>query len=118
MTGSSIVAGDNGVFTAKAGTSRWSRLGRGLPQVRIYDLDLDRSGRHLSVAVYGRGAWVLDLGAKARTSTAGPSQLPRTSVPQPTSGHLAATGPTGALPWASLGLLLGGLLLVRRRRTA
>ncbi|MFN2522044.1 MAG: hypothetical protein ABR614_01830, partial [Mycobacteriales bacterium] len=69
--GQLIVATDNGVFTAPRAGGRWSRLGTGLPAVRIYDLSLDKSGRHLTIAAYGRGVWDLDFGAKAVTSSAG-----------------------------------------------
>ena len=111
--GQLVVAGDSGVFTAPLGSTRWSRLGTGLPAVRIYDLDLDRSGRYLSVAAYGRGVWVLDLQQKATTSSAGPA---RGGPAAPTGGAgLPATGLPVGVP-----LLAGALLLlvvtIRRRR--
>lgn len=116
--GQLVAAGDNGVFTAKAGSTSWSRLGSGLPQVRIYDLDLDRTGRYLSVAAYGRGVWVLDLGAKATTSSTGPGTARASAAgARPATGgaSLAATGADARLPWLAGAALLGALLLVRRR---
>jgi hypothetical protein len=119
--GQLIAGGDNGVFTAKAGSTSWSRLGRGLPQVRVYDLDLERSGRYLSVAAYGRGVWVLDLQAKAVSSSSGPTAgAPRAAGTgtgaKGGTGSLAATGADSRLPWLAGTALLGALLLVRRRR--
>ena len=108
-----IVAGDNGVFTTKIGSTSWSRMGAGLPAVRMYDLDLDRSGRYLTAAAYGRGAYVLDLATKATSSTSGPTVKP----PVRAGAGLPATGLSSPLPWVAL-LLLGGLLVVRRRRRA
>lgn len=70
--GQLLAAGDFGVFTSPLGTPRWSRLGGGLPAVRVYDLDLDRTGRWLSAAVYGRGVWALDLGSTSSSSSTGP----------------------------------------------
>ncbi|MGZ6793343.1 MAG: hypothetical protein ACXVFV_10360, partial [Mycobacteriales bacterium] len=100
----------------KAGSTSWSRLGSGLPQVRIYDLDLDRTGRYLSVAAYGRGVWVLDLGAKATTSSTGPGTAKAAAAGAATSGRsLAATGADARLPWLAGAALRGALLLVRRR---
>jgi hypothetical protein len=114
-----ILGGDNGVFVTTVGSSRWSRLGTGLPQSRVYDLDLDRSGRYLSVASYGRGVWVLDLGTKATSSSTGPgASAPgrSTRASGGTTGTLAATGLARSLPW--LGLLALALVLVVARRRA
>jgi hypothetical protein len=116
--GQLIVAGDNGVFTAKAGSTAWSRLGAGLPQVRVYDLDLDRTGRYLSVAAYGRGAWVLDFQAPARSRSTGPGTAATGGGARSGGGSLAATGLGQGLPWAALAVLLTAVVLVRRRRAA
>jgi photosystem II stability/assembly factor-like uncharacterized protein len=119
--GQLIAATDNGVFTAPlSDATHWKRLGTGLPAVRIYDLDLDRTGRYLSVGAYGRGVWTLDFGAKATVSSSGPGQhggLTPTKARSGT-GNLAATGLGTGLPLAALGLLLvGSLGLARRRRS-
>ena len=117
-----ILAGDNGVFTAPMTGKTWKRLGKGLPQVRMFDLDLDRTGRYLTVSAYGRGVWVLDFGSKATTSSSGPGLTggPKASAGGSSGGHLAATGMPDSLPAAAVLLLtLGAALGVRRsRRTA
>jgi hypothetical protein len=139
--GQLIAAGDFGVFTAKLGSRSWKRLGSGLPGVRIYDLDLDRTGRWLSVAAYGRGVWVLDLGRTARSSSVGPTvkrSVAHAAAPAGTTTHAAAGvgrpgsvapvtrpvahrspyDPRGAFALTGLLLLLalGGRVLVRARR--
>jgi hypothetical protein len=114
--GQLIVATDNGVFAGPRTGKSWKRLGSGLPQVRIYSIDLDRSGRYLTVSAYGRGVWVLDFQAKAVSSSAGGSQAP--SSKPAGGGSLAATGLDTRLPWAAGAVALVGLVLLRRRRTA
>jgi hypothetical protein len=117
--GKLIVATDNGVFTAARSGGSWSRLGTGLPAVRIYDLSLDKSGQHLTIAAYGRGVWDLDFGAKAHSSSAGGGLggLKPPSSPAAGRGTLAATGSAGPLPWLALLLLSLGVAM-RRRRSA
>lgn len=114
--GQLILAGDNGVFTAPRTGKAWKRLGKGLPQVRMFDLDLDRTGRYLSVSAYGRGVWVLDLGSKATTSSSGPGLH---GGPTPTGSgsgqHLAATGLGTGLPVTAVLLLAAGGYAVGRR---
>ncbi len=114
--GKLVVGGDNGVFTAPVGSTHWSRLADGLPAVRVYDLDLDRSGRYLSVAAYGRGVWVLDLGAPARSSSSGPGPVKAPALGSGGRPSLAATGADDVLPWAAALLLFVGLVEARRRR--
>jgi hypothetical protein len=121
--GKLIVATDNGVFTAARTGGKWSRLGTGLPAVRIYDLSLDKSGQHLSIASYGRGVWDLDFGAKAVTSSAGTGLGGLKSPPSASGGsgsgsgsHLPATGLNARLAWLGVLPLLAGALFLRRRR--
>ena len=113
-----IVATDNGVFTAAKTGGSWSRLGTGLPAVRIYDLSLDKSGRHLSIGAYGRGVWDLDFGAAATSSSAGGGLggLKPAPTGSGAGGHLAATGADSRLPWLALPLLALALVIRRRRR--
>jgi hypothetical protein len=116
--GQLIVATDNGVFTAPRAGQRWSRLATGLPQTRIFDLSLDRTGRYLTVAAYGRGVWVLDFQSKA-VSSAGPKPGEQVGSGRGTgtgSGNLAATGSDARLPLVGLPLLLVALVIRRRRR--
>jgi MYXO-CTERM domain-containing protein len=115
--GQLIVATDNGVFTAPRTGLRWSRLATGLPQTRIFDLSLDRTGRYLTVAAYGRGVWVLDFQSKAVTSSAGPKPGEQVGTGSGTgNGNLAATGSDSRLPWLALPLLALALVIRRRRR--
>jgi hypothetical protein len=132
--GQLVAAGDFGVFTSRLGARSWKRLGAGLPAVRIFDLDLDRSGRWLSVAAYGRGVWVLDLGRHARTSSVAPSAKaaakgseapsePGTHAAPATTARgqeltplrrVAEGAPSGSVPVLTLAGLV--LLLVATRR--
>jgi photosystem II stability/assembly factor-like uncharacterized protein len=50
-------ATDVGVFTSKAGSKRWSRLGKGLPEVTFRSMALSLDGKHLVLGAYGRGVW-------------------------------------------------------------
>ena len=114
-----IVATDNGVFTAPPSGQRWQRLGTGLPQTRIFDISVDATGRYLTTSAYGRGVWVLDFAAKARTSSAGAAGLSSQAVsgPRPTGPHgaLAATGLASGVSWCAGAILLCVALLHRRR---
>ena len=70
-----LVAGtDNGVYAtgeASGASTHWRRVGVGMPNVQVQDLDLAPSG--LYVITHGRGAWKLvSLGASKLTYT-GPS---------------------------------------------
>ncbi|HEV2765541.1 MAG TPA: hypothetical protein VGV38_21335 [Pyrinomonadaceae bacterium] len=57
------VAGDLGVFVTDDAGRTWANLGagRGLPNVRVSDLEMLRDTRQLYVATYGRGVWRLKL---------------------------------------------------------
>jgi photosystem II stability/assembly factor-like uncharacterized protein len=50
-------ATDVGVFTAKAGSKRWLRLGGNLPEVTFRSMSLSLDGKHLVLGAYGRGVW-------------------------------------------------------------
>jgi hypothetical protein len=117
--GQLIVATDHGVFTAPRTGGRWARLAPGLPQTRMFDLSLDRSGRYLTAAAYGRGVWVLDFAAKAASTSAGPGTgtgAGRPQTPTAAPGRLPATGTDSRLPWLALVPLAVGAMLLRRRR--
>jgi hypothetical protein len=51
-------ATDVGVFTAKAGSRHWRRLGGGLPEVPFRSMQLSLNGKSLVLGAYGRGGWV------------------------------------------------------------
>ncbi|MDP9102008.1 MAG: hypothetical protein M3N21_07680 [Actinomycetota bacterium] len=110
--GKLIVATDNGVFIGAKNGSSWARLGKGLPQVRIFDLSLDPNGRHLTISAYGRGVWDLDFGHNAVTSSSGKGPGGRTSAAVPVGAD-----PGGRLPLLPVGLtgLLVLAFLARRR---
>ncbi|HEU0131401.1 MAG TPA: hypothetical protein VFQ85_10485 [Mycobacteriales bacterium] len=118
-----IVAGDHGVFIGTPDGKSWSRLGGGLPPVRVYDLDLDSTGRYLTASVYGRGVWTFDFGAKAPSSSGpgpkGEPEKPRTVTSGRGSG-IPATGANAAagMVAAALGVLALGAGRARRRTAA
>jgi hypothetical protein len=114
-----IVATDNGVFTAPRTGRTWSRLGGGLPAVRVNDLHLDPTGRYLTAAVYGRGVWSFDF-AKTASNSNGPGPKGEPTKPrQPTGGEgMPATGANATV--SVLAALALGLAVASRRarRTA
>ncbi len=56
-----VVAGDRGVYVAFAssGHSNWQRLGTGLPNAVVFELEYDRTDDVLVAGTHGRGAWLL-----------------------------------------------------------
>ena len=72
--GALVAATDNGVYAtgeANGASTHWHRVGIGMPNVQVQDLDVVPSG--LYVITHGRGAWKLvSLGASKLTYT-GPS---------------------------------------------
>lgn len=60
-----VVASDVGVFVSydalEAERPRWSRLGHGLPQVPVLDLDPHPATSTITAATFGRGSWRLPL---------------------------------------------------------
>jgi photosystem II stability/assembly factor-like uncharacterized protein len=51
---------DVGVFRTIDGGKNWTRLGKGLPNVQIYDMRLSSNGL-LTVVTLGRGMWRLRI---------------------------------------------------------
>jgi hypothetical protein len=107
-----VVATDVGVFTTTVGSTQWSRLGTGLPNVVYRNMKIDRTGRNLVAGAYGRGAFTFDFGSAAVTPPTTIPKLPRTKPP------LATTGANVVWPVAGVVLLAAALLVVRRRRHA
>lgn len=60
------VATDVGVFTAKARSKHWARLGKFLPEVTYRSMQISLNGRYLVAGAYGRGAWAYDFRHNAR----------------------------------------------------
>jgi hypothetical protein len=110
-----IVSTDNGVFTAPKTGKAWARLGHGLPQVRVNDLDLDPTGRYLTAGVFGRGVWVLDFQAKS-SSSSGPGPKGEPQKPPAANGGpgIPSTGANAGT--GVLAVLLLALAAVTRRR--
>jgi hypothetical protein len=114
-----IVATDNGIFTAPMTGQTWSRLGTGVPPVRVFDLHLDSTGQFLTASIYGRGIWVLDFKQKAPSSS-GPGPKGEPQKPPVASGPgIPATGANAAVA-AIAALLLATAFAARRtgRRAA
>jgi hypothetical protein len=108
-----FAATDVGIFTAVAGKAQWSRFGTGLPQVAFRSMKLDPTGRYLVAGAYGRGGWVYDFGAPAR-SAAG------VAAARASYGDWVATwsGVRRLLPTGVLGVLLAAVAAVASRRRA
>jgi hypothetical protein len=62
--GAVVVGTDRGVFIARgcSGFSAWQRLGTGLPNVPVFQLEYDVADRLLLAGTLGRGAWTLTFG--------------------------------------------------------
>ncbi|HET6589191.1 MAG TPA: hypothetical protein VFG45_03395 [Candidatus Nitrosocosmicus sp.] len=52
---------DVGVFTTTNGGNNWTKLGKGLPNVQIYDMRLHSQSQFLRVVTHGRGLWQLKV---------------------------------------------------------
>lgn len=107
-----IAASDVGIFISQAGSSTWSRLGTGLPQVPFRSMRLDLTGRYLTAGAYGRGGWVYDFGSSATGSSTRTGHL----TPAAT-GTLPRTG-AGTAPAVAAIMLLASAAWLRRRPAA
>ena len=55
-----VVSADRGVFVASAPAfNAWTRLGTGLPNAPVMEMDYDLADRTLVAGLLGRGAWIL-----------------------------------------------------------
>jgi hypothetical protein len=107
-----IAATEVGVFADAAGDGKWTRLGGGLPVgVGAHDLYIDPTGKHLLVALYGRGAWELNFASTALTSN---SPTPKSAAKG--GGRLVDTGLGSWVPFTALALVGSGLVVLARRR--
>ena len=66
-----FAATDIGVWYTRDGGQTWSRFGDGLPNVVVYDIDIDKLNR-LIAASHGRGMWITDATLDAAPATAAP----------------------------------------------
>src|SRR5947208_5525095 len=125
-----FVGTDLGVYSARQHQShprhtKWSRVGKRLPNASVLSLRMNPQGSHLVAATHGRGVWTYNFGHNAkkpyRQRAAAPgTPMPPTATP-PASGPpaLPAVGIDPAMTASGLALLLiAGLLpgLARRRR--
>jgi uncharacterized repeat protein (TIGR01451 family) len=69
------VGTDVGVYATANGGATWERLGTGLPNVRVTDLDYVPSLNILAAGTFGRGAYELSLAADLSVSVTGPSAV-------------------------------------------
>ncbi|MCA1824130.1 MAG: hypothetical protein ABR520_00755 [Mycobacteriales bacterium] len=60
------VGTDVGVFTAGPRGGHFERLGRGLPNAYVQDVNVDPTGRYLVAGTFGRGVWRYDFGEALR----------------------------------------------------
>jgi photosystem II stability/assembly factor-like uncharacterized protein len=54
-----LVGSDRGVFGLKLNGSAWDRMGTGLPNAPVFELDYDAGRDKLTAGLLGRGAWIL-----------------------------------------------------------
>ncbi len=55
------VATDVGVFYSDYNSAHWQRFGSGLPNVIVFELEINYTNNKLRAATYGRGLWETDL---------------------------------------------------------
>src|SRR5262249_49547849 len=60
-TGALYVGTDNGVYATTDGGLSWKRLGAGMPNVQVRDLELNQTTNTLLAGTYGRGVFRLFL---------------------------------------------------------
>jgi hypothetical protein len=106
-----VAATDVGVFAAlKSAPTVWVPFGTGLPAVPGYDLSLNPQGTTLLLATHGRGIYTMPVRVATSAGSGG------THHPSAGGGSLSDTGLATWVPATAVALLLGGLLVVRRRR--
>lgn len=64
-----FVATDLGVWYTRDGGTNWSRFGEGLPNVVVYDIDIDKQNR-LIAATHGRGMWITEATVNSTSNVA------------------------------------------------
>ncbi|MDH5381489.1 MAG: T9SS type A sorting domain-containing protein [Cyclobacteriaceae bacterium] len=56
-----VVGTDIGVFYKNKEMDSWEKLGEGLPNVIVNDIEYQESSKTLYIATWGRGTWAMDL---------------------------------------------------------
>jgi len=64
-----FIGGEAGVYYMDSLMNDWSVFGTGMPNVKVYDLNINYTSNKLTAATYGRGMWQCPLSA---TSTMNP----------------------------------------------
>jgi len=75
------IGADDGVYTSTNLGDSWSRLGTGLPNVQVFQVEFNGSLRILGAATHGRGAWEIQIAGPTPTPTPRPTPTPH---PHPT----------------------------------
>jgi uncharacterized protein (TIGR03382 family) len=61
-----VVATELGVYHSADAGATWTRLGAGLPMVRVTDLALASDGSFVRISTWGRGVWELAIGGDGK----------------------------------------------------
>ncbi|WP_046755663.1 T9SS type A sorting domain-containing protein [Kordia jejudonensis] len=83
--GELFLATDLGVYYRTDTAGDWERLGQGLPNVIVYDVEIHYATNKLRAATYGRGVW--EVAVDEASLSVGENELPQNSVtiyPNPT----------------------------------
>ena len=127
--GKVYAATDYGVFVAKQGSTTWKRLGRGMPVVRIYGLNLSADHHDLVAATYGLGVWLYPLQAGPTTHENPPANSGSGSGgsgsgsgsgsggSQASGSPTPATGLSSGVAAVGLALLVMAVVAARRTRS-
>ncbi len=100
-----FVGNDLGVYVAPKAGRAWSRLGAGLPNASVLDLNANPQGSKLVAATHGRGIWLYDFGG-SRTAKAGPPGGGGGTKVLPSRETRRTLPSTGARSLAGIGLML------------
>jgi photosystem II stability/assembly factor-like uncharacterized protein len=85
-----MVGTDAGVYQSLDGGTTWLRLGNGMPQVAVLELELNESATVLSAATFGRGIMVLDLNSLSIGENK--NQLKISAYPNPCTDFIFVEG--------------------------
>lgn len=100
-----VVGTDVGVFVGSKTGGAWTRLGDGLPNGYVWDVNLNPQGTKLVAATHGRGIWLYDFGGAALTRSP--------AKPKPAVLGGRQTKPGANLPATGAGETVGiGLALI------
>ncbi len=75
-----FVATHSGVYTAAKSGAAWERLGKGLPNTYVMDINLNPQGTKLVVATHGRGVWSYAFGPSVSRGSGASQTATRSGV--------------------------------------